>query len=210
MRNVREVGSWFPPHTRGCTPSKGGDSSENGVSPAHAVRTTEDVQAFVQCAYEFVQEVGFEEARRAFHEDERWRSGPIYISVDEVTSMAGTAVGFVFPPDPSTERIPGYWGLLIDVFGNDWYKEQHRLMSNFGEGWMYYSFTNPETGRDEPKASYLKSIDWDGNLAVIGAGIYRRDIPGTCESEEVNAMGLEDDPSKREATGVCPLRRDGA
>ena len=162
---------------------------------ASAVRTPENVQAFVQCAYEFVQEVGFEEAYRAFHEDERWRSGPIYISVDEVTSMAGTAVGFVFPPDPSTERIPGYWGLLIDVFGNDWYKEQHRLMSNFGEGWMYYSFTNPETGRDEPKASYLKSIDWDGNLASIGAGIYRRDIPGTCESEEVNAMGLEDDPS---------------
>ena len=32
---------------------------------ASAVRTTEDVQAFVQCAYELVQEVGFEEARRA-------------------------------------------------------------------------------------------------------------------------------------------------
>ena len=29
---------------------------------ASAVRTTEDVQAFVQCAYEFVQEVGFESA----------------------------------------------------------------------------------------------------------------------------------------------------
>ena len=162
---------------------------------ASAVRTTEDVKSFVQCAYEFVYEAGFEEAYRAFHEDERWRSGPIYISVDEVTSMAGTAVGFVFPPDPSTERIPGYWEPLIDVFGNDWYKEQHRLMSNFGEGWMYYSFTNPETGRDEPKASYFKSIDWDGNLASIAAGIYRRDLPGTCESEEVNAMGLEDDPS---------------
>ena len=162
---------------------------------ASAVRTPEDAQVFVQCAYEFVQEVGFAEAYRAFHEDERWRSGPIYISVDEVTSMAGTAVGFVFPPDPSTERIPGYWEPLIDVFGNDWYKEQHRLMSNFGEGWMYYSFTNPETGRDEPKASYLKSIDWDGTLASISAGIYRRDLPGTCESEEVNAMGLEDDPS---------------
>ena len=40
---------------------------------AGAVRTTEDVKSFVQCAYEFVQEVGFEEARRAFHEDERWR-----------------------------------------------------------------------------------------------------------------------------------------
>ena len=32
---------------------------------ASAVRTTEDVQAFVQCAYEFVQDVGFAEAYRA-------------------------------------------------------------------------------------------------------------------------------------------------
>ena len=36
---------------------------------ARAVRTPEDVQAFVQCAYEFVQEVGFEEAPG-------FRSGP--------------------------------------------------------------------------------------------------------------------------------------
>ena len=32
---------------------------------ARAVRSPEGVEAFVQCAYEFVQEVGFEEARRA-------------------------------------------------------------------------------------------------------------------------------------------------
>ena len=55
---------------------------------ASAVRTTEDVQAFVQCAYELVQEVGFEEARRAFNEDERWKSGPIYIFVSEATPMS--------------------------------------------------------------------------------------------------------------------------
>ena len=51
---------------------------------ARAVRIQEDVQAFVQCAYEFVQEVGFEEARRAFNEDERWKSGLIYVFVTEV------------------------------------------------------------------------------------------------------------------------------
>ena len=160
---------------------------------ASAVRTPEDVQAFVQCAYEYVQEMGFEEARRAFHEDERWRSGPIYVFVDEVTPMSDMSRAFVFPPDPSREGEP--WGLLIDIFGNDWYREQHRIVTRVGEGWIYYSFTNPATGRDEPKASYLKSIDWDGTLATIGAGVYRRDLPGTCRSEEVNALLLEDDPS---------------
>ena len=58
-------------------------------------------------------------------------------------------------------------------------------MSAVDEGWIYYAFRNPATDREEPKASYVKSIDWDGNPAAIGAGIYRRDIPGTCESEEV-------------------------
>ena len=34
-----------------------------------------------------------------------------------------------------------------------------------------------------------------GLRPAIGAGIYERDIPGTCWSEEVNAMLLDDDPS---------------
>lgn len=38
---------------------------------ANAVRTLEDVQAFVQCTYDYAQEVGVEEAYRAFHEEER-------------------------------------------------------------------------------------------------------------------------------------------
>ena len=159
---------------------------------AIAVRTPEDVQAFVQCAYEFVREVGFEEASRAFHEDERWRSGPIYVFVDEVTTMRLDARAFIFPPDPSLEGQP--WGPLIDAFG-DYYEELYRVMSAVDEGWIYYAFRNPATDREEPKASYVKSIDWDGNSAAIGAGIYRSDLPGTCESEEVNAMGFEDDPS---------------
>ena len=158
---------------------------------ASAVRTTEDVQAFVQCAYEFVQEMGLEEARRAFHEDERWKSGQIYVFVAEATHMTEQLV--VFPPDPSREGLP--LGPLVDVFGNEFFSEGQRIVNSFGEGWLYYSFPNPATGREEPKASYVKSMDWDGNPAAIGAGIYRRDVPGTCESEEVNAMGLAAAPS---------------
>ena len=105
---------------------------------ARAVRSPEGVEAFVQCAYEFVQEVGFEEARRAFNEDERWKSGPTYIFVDEVTPMSDLSRPFVFPPDPSREGLP--WGLLIDAFGNDWYREQHRIVNSAGDGWIYYSF----------------------------------------------------------------------
>ena len=47
--------------------------ASNMVS-ASAIRTTGDVEAFVNCAYEFVMEVGPAEARKAFHEFGRWRS----------------------------------------------------------------------------------------------------------------------------------------
>ena len=160
---------------------------------AKAVRTTQDVQAFVQCAYEFAEQMGLEEARRAFNKDERWKSGPIYVFISEATPMSDQARLFIFPPAPEKEGTS--LGLLIDAFGNDYYKEQHRLVSEFGEGWLYYSFTNFTTGRDEPKLAYIKSIDWYGTPAAIGAGIYLRDLPGTCESEDVNAMGLENRPS---------------
>ena len=107
--------------------------------------------------------------------------------------MTDMARALVYPPDPSREGDP--WGLFVDSFGNDFYRELYRIMSIVEESWIYYSITNPATDREEPKASYVKSIDWDGTPAAIGAGIYQRDIPGTCWSEEVNAMLLDDDPS---------------
>ncbi len=176
-------------------------ASDNGPSCAEksvvasAVRTRDDVRAFVQCAYEYTIEMGPEEARRAFNEDERWNSGSIYVFISESTPESDQAHHFVFPPEPEREGTSR--GLLIDVFGNDYYKEQHRITSGFGEGWLYYSFTNFATGRDEPKATYIKSIDWNGTPAGIGAGIYQRDIPGSCNREEVNASELVADPSNR-------------
>ena len=159
---------------------------------ASAVRTTEDVQTFVQCAYEFVQEVGFEEARRAFHEAAHWRSGPTYVFVSNVAPQDQARL-FVFPPDPSREGP--VLGSGIDAFGTNFREDRNRIVTHFGEGWNYYSYSNPVTGREEPKASYVKGLDWDGTPAVIGAGIYRRDLPGTCEAEEVHATGLEAAPS---------------
>ena len=165
------------------------------ITPSQPVRCAhrEDIEAFVQCAYDYVQEEGFEKARRAFNEDERWKSGQFYVFVDEVTSMIGMGRALVYPPDPSREGTS--FGRVIDIYGNDLAREFTRVVGSVGEGWLYYSFLNPETGRDEPKASYIKSIDWDGTPAAIGAGIYQRDIPGTCNSEEVNAMLLDADPS---------------
>ena len=160
---------------------------------ASAVRTPKDVEIFVQCAYEYFQEMGFEEARRAFNEDERWKSGPTYVFVDEMTPVPGASRAFVYPPDPSREGVP--WGELVDIFGSDIVLEFVRLLNSVDEGWTYYDFTNPASEKSEPKAAYVKAIDWNGVPAAIGAGIYQRDIPGTCNKDDVNATVLAADPS---------------
>ena len=170
--------------------------SDHRIS-ANAVRTTSDIKAFVQCAYELIQEVGADEAYRAFHEDDRWHSadGSIYVFVSGIAESGAGSMAFVFPPNPSREGTA--WGPLVDDYGTDFVSEHFRMTSIVDAGWLYYSFLNPTTGRTEPKASYLIEIDWKGNRAAVGAGIYRRDIPGTCDSAEVNAALLESEPSEQ-------------
>ena len=99
--------------------------------------------------------MGFEEAYRAFHEDERWNSGPIYVWVAELSPVPGAARALVQPPEPAREGKP--WGFLMDDFGNDLLSETYRIGSSFGAGWIYYTSPNPATGKTEPKASYFRN-----------------------------------------------------
>ena len=171
--------------------ASGPGCSDNFVTAA-AVRTQADVQAFVQCAVEYALEHGEEEARRAFNEDARWKSGPTYVFVDALQPSGQNALAHVYPPDRSQEgRV---WGPLVDRFGNDYFEELHRILSVVDEGWIYYSFNNPQTGRSQPKSSYVIEIDWNGERATIGAGIYARDLSGTCDPTEVNAADLTANP----------------
>ena len=172
--------------------SSGANCSDRRIV-ASAVSTTSDVQAFVRCAAEYVMQHGTEEARRAFHEDERWRYGPTYVFVDGIAKYGEDSITHVYPPDPSREG--SVWGTSIDGFGNDYFYELYRVMSIVDSGWIYSSFPNPATGRDLPKSSYVIEIDWNGDRAAIGAGVYALDLPGTCNAEEVNAADLESDPA---------------
>ena len=170
--------------------------SANSVA-ATAIQTTRDVEAFVNCAYEYVQENGFEEARRAFREDSRWRNGDYYVFVDGLAETAQKSTIFVYPPEPSFEGST--WGDavgdLVDGFGTDVIAHDKQVLDIVDRGWTYASFRNPSTGIEEPKASYVIRLDWEGHDAFIGAGIYLRDRPGTCRPEQVNAGSLDAAPS---------------
>ena len=161
---------------------------------AHAVRTTKDVQAFVQCAAEYLKEHGTAEARRAFHEDERWKHGPIYVFVDGIAESGKDSLVHVFPPDPSREG--DVWGTPIDAYGAEYYSELYRIMAIVDSGWIHYTIQNPSTGKEEPKSSYLIEVDWDGQRAAVGSGVYAPDLPGTCISGEINATSLAEAPSE--------------
>lgn len=161
---------------------------------ASAVSTPGETRAFVRCAAEYLETHGPEEAHRAFHEDERWRHGSIYVSVDGILPTGAETIAYVYPPDPSREGVP--WGDSVDGFGSDPFREVHRLLSVVDAGWMYSSILNPETGRQEPKTSYVVEVDWNGHRAAMGAGLYRPDVPGACKPEEVNASDLTAMPSE--------------
>ena len=161
---------------------------------ASQVSTREDVKAFVRCAHEFVLRVGTQEAYRAFHNDERWLSGPTYVFLLEAGKSAEDATIILNPQFP--DREGGVWGSLPDLYGDDIVADAARVIRLNGEGWWYYAFPNPQTGAQEPKASFIASIEWNGYSAMIGAGVYERDLPGSCGPEYVSATGLASEPTR--------------
>lgn len=166
---------------------------ENGKAvTASTIVNREDIRTFVRCAHAYVMANGEAEAKRAFNEDERWRSGQFYVFVYDLPEIGSNTINFV-GQDQSFIDVP--YGPFMDGFGNDYWYESRRIATRFGEGWVYYSFTNPTSGADEFKASYLMSIEWMGVPAVIGAGIYRQDFPGACDPMTVNAAALGAAPS---------------
>ncbi len=166
--------------------------SDNRVT-APGIRTRRDVEAFVRCAAEYLAEHGPEAARSAFHQDGRWKHGPYYLFVDRIMQSGEAPLPHIalHAGNPSLE---GTSPLLIDNFGTDYFHELNRIMSFVDEGWIHYAFTNFETDRSEPKSSYIIEVDWEGHRAVVGAGVYERDLPGNCSSAEVHAAGLETAP----------------
>ncbi|MDE0126749.1 MAG: hypothetical protein OXN97_19460 [Bryobacterales bacterium] len=186
------VGSGFYRSSPAGGPAVTSGCADRSIS-ASAVRTQSDIRAFVECAEVYLAEHGTAEARRAFNEDERWKHGSIYVFARSIARSGRNSTAFVHPPDPS--RQGRLWGETIDDFGTDLYLEIDRLLQAVDAGWVYYSFPNPATGRRVPKASYVIEVDWEGEPAFIGAGIYSGDWPGTCYADEVNAAALGANPS---------------
>ena len=155
---------------------------------APAVQTPDDARAFVNCAHEYAMEMGEAEAYRAFHNDERWKSGSTYVFVIEAIPSSYESRFFVHPIRKDLEGRP--FGLLTDQFGGDYLANGVQIVQNYGSGFWYYSFADPATMIPAHKVAFIRAIDWNGNKAVIGSGVYPRDLPASCAADTVNAAAL--------------------
>lgn len=70
------VFSWLP-----ATAQDSGERCSDRRISASAVRTLNDIQAFVECAKRYLDENGPAEALRAFNEEGLWKHGSIYVFV---------------------------------------------------------------------------------------------------------------------------------
>ncbi|MCE2489238.1 MAG: cache domain-containing protein [Anaerolineae bacterium] len=66
-------------------------------------------------------------------------------------------------------------------------QEQARIARDFGGGYVYYHIENIGSGSEEPKVSYVLQLDYQGEVAYIGAGLHPQDTHGICPPETVRA-----------------------
>ena len=165
---------------------------------AQAVHSPDDARAFVTCAKEYLEEMGEDAAYDAFHNDPRWHSNSTYLFVLEEIPDYSRARVLLHAANPVREVTdPATFDDRTDDFGTDIIAEAVRVVRTNGSGFWYYQFTNPDTGRVDPKASYVVKVDWRGTSAILGAGVYLRDLPSTCRDNEVSATELAANPTNR-------------
>ena len=143
------------------------------------IHSRQQLKRFVQCAAAHVEAVGWEQAAQDF-ETSAWMDGDVYL-------FAGTLQGEIFFVAGSGLPAGSNLWDLQDSEGVWSTRELVRIASDFGEGFAYYRFTSRETGQDEPKLSYIMTLERDGEPAGLGAGYHPRDTHGSCSPEVVRA-----------------------
>ncbi len=154
------------------------------------LHTRSALRHFVRCAVQHVEQVGWEQALQEFEMDARWQDGPINLFGLDRDGIVIFNVSGAFNPGDDT----------LDARDVDGVPHTARFLYTtrvFGGGFTSYRIRNPLTGDLDLKTSYLHSVDelYQGKEAIIGAGFYPQDAPGSCHASRVRASlvySLED------------------
>jgi len=128
--------------------------------------TADEALAMTTRAYELVQSVGFDQAFKAFHDQQgAFIDRDLYIFVFDRRGVYRVMGADVSKVGTALSEAPGLNAprLLEDAW--------HRCEQ--GGGWVEYDITNPVTGEVRGKSSYVLQLDSD---RLIGCGAYRSSL----------------------------------
>lgn len=141
-----------------------------------------DLEHYVRCAVQHVEDVGWEQAILDFETETKWRDGPIYLFGGDTEGVVIFNVsGATSPGDQRRE--------VTDADGRQHVARMLYLVRVFGGGFSTYRFRNPDTEELELKVSYVHPVEerFNDRIGYIGAGYYPFAAPGTCHPEQVRA-----------------------
>ena len=183
-----------------------GSCAERYVT-ARAIRSREEIPAFVRCAAEYALEHGETEARRAFQ-----RGCALEARADlRLRARAGAAGEGLGDACLPAGAVAG-GGRCRERRSTGSGQATRSNCTGCCLWWTRDGFTtrSPTRRREGAAKEFVREeIDWNGARAAIGATHYSPDLPGTCRAEEVNALALEEGAERGEAAGVRPLRCAG-
>lgn len=129
---------------------------------ASLVYTEEELERFVRCAELHLIRHGAA-AFFDFHTDERWKSGPTYLFMNETVTSNSIASG------GNPYLLGGDLADWTDSDGRRIMDDIGRVVEHWDEGYAYYRFRNPATDREEAKASFVKKVTFNGMSDAIAA-----------------------------------------
>ena len=137
----------------------------SGIAGASTDPTPRDAVAMVEKGAAMIKIKGKDEViRRIAAKDPTFINGSLYLYVRDLKTGVVLA-------HPINRTIVGKDLTDVpDTNGKTYRREILQVAAKNGKGWVDYTYKNPETGRIEPKTTYLLRVD----DIVLEAGIYKK------------------------------------
>lgn len=120
---------------------------------------------FVNKAVALIQKEGI----KAFHDFET-KYSEFYSGDDYIFVLDNTGNLLVDPPSPSLENTNVY--NYQDPNGKYLFQEFINVGKDQGSGWVDYLWPHPETQKPVRKTSFVKQIQIDDTIMIVGSGLY--------------------------------------
>jgi cytochrome c len=134
---------------------------------AHAAElpTEKDAIAMAERGASFVKAHGKEEMmKRIAARDAEFVQGSLYVDMRDINT--GIVLAHPFNPTIVGKDLTD----VPDASGKKYRREIIELAAKKGKGWVDYMYKNPESGKIEPKTTYILRV---GDV-VLEAGIYKK------------------------------------